>query len=64
MIFWILTPPPPGTWVPLLGGGSNFFAYCGRCVCIWTWVRKNHLVPYPKGLNCQFNPLYNHYFVQ
>ena len=39
MISWILTPAPPRTWVPLFlgGGGQNFFAYCGRCVCLWTW---------------------------
>ena len=42
MIFWILTPVLPRTWVPpFWGGGQNFFAYCGRCVCIWTWVLKN-----------------------
>ena len=45
--------PPPLTQVRIVffwggggwggGGGQNFFAYCGRCVCIWTWVLKNHL---------------------
>ena len=28
------------------GGGQNFSAYCGLCVCIWTWVLKNFLLVY------------------
>ena len=51
--FWILTPvppPPPRTWVPPFWvggwGGQNFFACCGRCVCIWTWVLKNFFLVY------------------
>ena len=28
------------------GGGQNFFAYCGRCMCIWTWVLKNFFLVY------------------
>ena len=39
--FYPRTPPHLGT--PFFGGGEggqNFFAYCGRCVCIWTWVLR------------------------
>ena len=25
---------------------QNFFAYCGRCVCIWTWVLQNFFLVY------------------
>ena len=46
MIFWILTPVPPRTWVPPFLGGQNFSAYCGCCVCIWTWVLKNFFLVY------------------
>ena len=51
MIFWFLTPVPPRTWVPPFfggggGGGQNIFAYCGRCVCIWTRVLKNSFLVY------------------
>ena len=28
------------------GGAQNFFAYRGRCVCIWTWVLKNFFLVY------------------
>ena len=28
------------------GGGQNLFVYCGRCVCICTWVLKNFFVVY------------------
>ena len=41
MNFSILTPLPH-TQVPIVGrvggGGQNLFAYCGRCVWIWTLV--------------------------
>ena len=71
MIFWILTPVPPRTGVPFfrggwgvggggLGGGQNFFVYCGRCVCIWTWVLKNFfLVPPPP---CPTNTVSNEHY--
>ena len=28
------------------GGGQNFFVYCGRCVCIWTWVLEKFFLVY------------------
>ena len=50
MIFLILTPPypPPPLLGTLLGGGGgqNFFAYCGRRACIWTWVLRNFFLVY------------------
>ena len=39
---------PPAFW----GEGHHFFAYCGRCVCIWTWVLKTfflHMDPLTNG---------------
>ena len=43
------TPPPPHLGTPFFGGGAggqSFFAYCGRYVCIWTWVLKIFFLVY------------------
>ena len=47
------TPPPPHLGTPFLGGwgGENFFEYCGRCVCIWTWVLKNFFLVQGGGIS-------------
>ena len=29
-----------------MGWGQNFFAYCARCVCIWTWSLENFFLVY------------------
>ena len=50
MIFLDFDPRiPPHLGTPFLEGGEggqNFFAYRGRCVCIWTLVLKNFFLVY------------------
>ena len=50
-------PPPPVPGYPFWGGwGQNFFVYCGRCVCIWTWGLKNVLLVYGPPNPCPAVP--------
>ena len=43
LALWWLKFGPTEFWG---GGGQNFFAYCGRRVCIWTWVLRNFFLVY------------------
>ena len=51
--FFVFGPSTPRNRGPLFlggggrgGGAQKFFAYCGRCLCIWTRVLKNIFLVY------------------